>query len=148
MLPPEYHDWMVAQGIAIAPPAGEEPPDAGMALAMAKNAASPLRLTSPAGHTAYQVHPGMPQSAQRLPVTGLAADGRQWAELRLVVDGEIIAAAQSAARLDGWWLLSLGEHRFWLEGETVAGAPTTRSDEALIRVDEYRSDQVTYGVDP
>ena len=148
VLPPEYHDWMVAQGIAIAPPAGEEPPDAGMALAMAKNAASPLRLTSPAGHTAYQVHPGMPQSAQRLPVTGLAADGRQWAELRLVVDGEIIAATQSAARLDGWWLLSLGEHRFWLEGETVAGAPTTRSDEALIRVDEYRSDQVTYGVDP
>ena len=146
VLPPEYHDWMVAQGIAIAPPAAEARP--GDSVALAKSTAPPLRLTSPAGHTAYQVHPGMPQSTQRLPVAGLAADGRLWAELRLVVDGEVITTAQDATRLDGWWLLSLGEHRFWLEGEAVAGAPTTRSGEALIQVDEFRSDQLTYGVEP
>lgn len=148
VLPPEYHDWMMAQGIAIAPPTVEVLPGNSVALAMAKGVASPLRLTNPASHTAYQVHPGMPQSAQRLPVTGLAADGRLWAELRLVVDGKVVTTAQNAARLDGWWSLTLGEHRFWLEGEATEGAPTTRSDDAVIRVDEFRSDQLTYGVDP
>ena len=148
VLPPEYHDWMVAQGIAIAPPAVEAGPGDGVTTATAKRATSPLVLTNPAAHTAYQVHPGMPPAAQRLPVTGLATDGRLWAELRLVVDGDVVAAAQNAARLDGWWPLSLGAHRFWLEGEATAGAPTTRSSEASIRVDEFRSDQITYGVDP
>jgi len=31
----------------------------------------------------------------------MATDGRLWAELRLIVDGKVIATAQNAARLDG-----------------------------------------------
>ena len=148
VLPPEYHDWMVAQGITLAPPTTGENPVEAMMHATAESAASPLLLTSPAAHTAYQIHPGMPQSAQRLPVTGLATDGRLWAELRLVVNGEVIESVQNGARLESWWTLMRGEHRFWLEGEVTGGAPTIRSSESVVRVDEFPVGQLLSGVNP
>ena len=156
MLPPAYHDWMVAQGIAVAPPAvaqamlaRQSSAEPGNIQAAAdvyrKQPAERLILSAPDAHSAYQLHPGMPASSQRLRAVGLTTDGGAWAELRLMVDGHVIAAGQNVARLEGWWPMELGTHRFWLEGEEVAGGEITRSDEASIRVDEFRADPVTLG---
>jgi membrane peptidoglycan carboxypeptidase len=150
MLPPIYHDWMAAQGIAIAPPA--------VAMQMAasparttdgnfqrtanvylKETTAPLMLTQPNSFAAYQLHPGLPARSQRLRIAGLSADGSSWATLRLMVDGEVLATMQDAARISSWWEMQLGAHRFWIEGEAVAGAATVRSGEALIQVDEFQS---------
>jgi membrane peptidoglycan carboxypeptidase len=49
---------------------------------------TPLRLIQPDAFAAYQLHPGLPAANQRLRVEGIVADGGQWAELRLVVDGD------------------------------------------------------------
>ncbi len=156
LLPPEYHAWMLAQGIAIAPPAvqaafaQQEPQLAGNKTAAAgvyaeEQPRAPLRLLQPDSFAAYQLHPGLPAANQRLRVEGIVADGGQWAELRLVVDGEIVAAAQNANRLSAWWEMAVGAHRFWIEGEPDAGDATVRSEAASVRIDEFVSDRVTLG---
>ena len=152
LLPPEYHDWMVGQGIAMAPGRGEERGARGeeeivncqLSIVNCQLPArpSPLVLTGPASFTAYRVHPGMPQQSQRLEVAGYVGDGSPWHSLRLVVDGTVIVQATDAARLSGWWALQLGSHRFWLEGEREAGSSTERSPEAQIRVEEFRTEIV------
>ena len=104
----------------------------------------PLRLIQPDAFAAYQLHPGLPAANQRLRVEGIVADGARWAELRLVVDGATLAAAQDAARLSAWWEMAVGAHRFWSEGEPVAGGATVRSDAVTVQVDEFVSDRVTW----
>jgi len=152
LLPPIYHDWMTAQGIAIAPPA--------VAMQMAANpvgatdgnfqrtanvylkeTTAPLMLTQPDSFAAYQLHPGLPARSQRLRIEGLTANGSSWATLRLMVDGKVLATLQDAARISSWWEMQLGAHRFWIEGEPVAGAATVRSGDASIRVDAFQSNQ-------
>jgi penicillin-binding protein 1C len=158
LLPPDYHDWMLAQGIPIAPPAvraalvQRQPQLAGNKAAVAsvynrEQSRTPLRLIQPDAFTAYQLHPGLPAANQRLRVEGIVADGAQWTELRLVVDGAPIAAAQNANRLSAWWEMGLGAHRFWIEGEPVAGAATVRTAATTVRVDEFVSDRVTWESD-
>ncbi|MBW7885026.1 MAG: penicillin-binding protein 1C [Caldilineaceae bacterium] len=144
MLPPEYHDWMVAHDIAIAPP-GSQALAADNGTGAVRNAANraPLVLVAPASYTAYQIHPGLPQENQRLPVNGMSTDGRLWHSLRLMVDGELLATASNTTRIKGWWTMTLGNHRFWLEGEQVAGGSTVRSAEAQIRVEEFQIDQLS-----
>jgi membrane carboxypeptidase/penicillin-binding protein PbpC len=161
LLPPEYHEWMLAQGIPIAPPAVQaiaqqalQPaPQQSSQFAGNNSAAAsvyaeeqsraPLRLIQPDAFTVYQLHPGLPTASQRLHVEGIVANGVRWAELRLVVDGITIAVAPNAARLSAWWEMAAGEHRFWIEGEPDAGSVTMRSEAAPVRVDEFTSGQVT-----
>jgi penicillin-binding protein 1C len=155
LLPPEYHDWMLAQGIPIAPPAVQAalapqlPELAGNKTAAAgvyaeEQPRTPLRLIQPDAFAAYQLHPGLPAANQRLRVEGIVADGGRWAELRLVVDGTTIASAQNAARLNAWWEMAIGAHRFWIEGEQTEGAATVRSEAVTVQVDEFVSDRVTW----
>ena len=136
VLPPEYHDWMVSQGIAIAP------------LDTAQNTArpttndpgrttQPLVLSAPTANIAYQIHPGVPEERQRIEVAGYSADGQPWAALRLVKDGTVLAQAAQATRLNTWWVLEPGEHRFWLEGTPATGGETVRSDVALVVVENF-----------
>lgn len=139
LLPPEYHDWMVNQRIAIAPPGMAE--GEGIVAGSTDGAAAhdnlPLRLTSPASFTAYQIHPGVPAGSQRLEATGYTADGRPWHSLRLVVDGRVLAEQEKASRLNAWWPITLGAHSVWLEGEQAAGGETIRSNVAQINVNPF-----------
>lgn len=147
-LGPEYHDWMIGQGLpmvncelstvncnrpATSPvagdPAGSEQPT--------------LVLTAPTANTAYQLHPGLPAANQRLEVGGYVADGRVWAELRLVRDGTTLAQAANVSRLQTWWVLEPGQHRFWLEGKATADSEVSSSAPALVVVERYRQQVAT-----
>jgi hypothetical protein len=158
LLGPEYHDWMVGQGIPIAPIAapgealpGTLPetlpgamPAAASALPAAASAPPPaLRLASPASYTAYQLHPGLAAASQKLEVAGYTHAGEPWHHLRLVVDGQVLAEAAAGARLRAWWPMTLGPHAIWLEGERTPGGPTTRSAPAQINVEPFTADAVT-----
>ncbi len=138
MLPPVYHDWMIGQNIAIAPPSATNNRN-GPALdaAAPSDTDEPLVLANPASFTRYQIHPGLPDKNQRLELVGFAADGHLWENLRLVIDGAVVASATDAARLSLWWSLTLGTHQIWLEGEPEAGAAPIRSAMATITVDEF-----------
>ena len=139
---------MVNQGIAIAPAGATEADD--LVYSTGEGGASgaqsvnpPLRLTSPASYTAYQLHPGLDAGSQQLEAGGYTADGRRWHSLRLVVDGEVLAEEENAARLSIWWPLVLGSHSVWLEGEPSAGSPTVRSNIAQVSVDPFTTGAVT-----
>jgi hypothetical protein len=134
---------MRAQGIP-QPPAACGPDnrscDANSRELLLSAAASPdlgslLHLAAPVGNSAYAIHPGVPVERQRIAVDGYTADGQRWSSLRLMVDGEPIVSAVDATELDGWWMLTPGQHTFWLEGEMAADSPTIRSAEATIVVE-------------
>ena len=131
-LPPAYHDWMASQGIPLPPPLPATQVPA--AEATDASSAAELVLAAPADLTEYQLHPGRPVASQRIDVHGYASDGRPWASLRLVVDGDVLAAGEQQADLRAWWPLEPGEHGFWLEGEQAAGDKTVRSAAARVTV--------------
>jgi hypothetical protein len=143
VLPPEYHDWMVTQGIAIAPAGLLQPAGSGQSdPAATAKAAAPLVLTSPASFTSFQIHPGLPAANQRIQVAGYVSDGRPWHALRLVMDGHAIAEAGDAMRVDGWWAMAEGHHQFWLEGQRTPESAVERSAPAQITVDPFEQGQV------
>jgi membrane carboxypeptidase/penicillin-binding protein PbpC len=140
-LPAEYRDWMVGQGIPLPPPVqrgecgaeGEPCP----AHAVAVDATAPLVLSAPTSNIAYQLHPGLPREHQQIEIAGYVVDGAPWAELRLVLNGVALQTAREANRLHTWWLLTPGEHRFWLEGRPSDRAEWVASAPALVVVDEF-----------
>ena len=135
LLPPEYHDWMASQGIALAPV---------RIAAVSAAPVGPLVLTAPASFTNYQLHPGTPPASQQLEVAGFTADSSAWHRLRLMSDSGVLAMASGAARMRAQWPLQAGQHRFWLEGEQTPGGPTQRSDVAQITVGSFAPAQVEY----
>lgn len=140
MLPPEYHDWMVSQGIPLPPPTNHTEQ---AAATTTPGANGPLVLAAPTSNTAYQIHPGVPRDRQRIEVSGYVADGTSWAELRLIVDGQILAEAQNAARLRAWWQFTPGNHTFWLEGKRTAGGENERTTPALVVIESGGNTTVT-----
>jgi membrane carboxypeptidase/penicillin-binding protein PbpC len=142
MLGPEYHEWMVSQGLAIAPVGATNAAAASLA-SMSVAESSPLQLASPASHTAYQLHPGLPGESQRLEVAGYTSDGRAWSSLRLVIDGQVIAEEADSVRLRTLWPMTLGAHAIWLEGERLTGGQTERTQAAQINVDPFAAQSVT-----
>jgi penicillin-binding protein 1C len=136
LLPAAYHEWMVSQGLPLPPPHGKLR-DEGMAAQAGQpprpdSQAEPLLLTDPTSNTAYQIHPGVPLDRQRIKVAGFVADGRPWAVLRLVKDGEVLAEAVSAVRIQTWWSFTPGSHTFWLEGRLTPPADAVQSTPALV----------------
>jgi hypothetical protein len=140
-LPPAYRDWVVSQGIALAPTMGAATTAQNVANAAP---AGPLVLTAPASFANFQMHPGSPAASQQLEVAGFTADGSAWHSLRLVVDDAVIASAGDAAHLRARWPMTLGQHRFWLEGEATPGGLTQRSNVAQITVSDFAPAQVEY----
>ncbi|MEZ4868401.1 MAG: transglycosylase domain-containing protein [Caldilineaceae bacterium] len=142
LLPPEYRDWMVSQGIALAPPTVREvnrnEPAAGPLQAVTGTAGGrSLTLSAPTSNTAFQLHPGVPRGSQRIEVSGYTNDGATWAHLRLIKDEEVLAQADQATRLQSWWVLEPGQHTFWLEGQATATSNWVRSNSAFIVVENF-----------
>jgi penicillin-binding protein 1C len=150
LLPPEYHEWMAMQGIPILDCYAQSPvgsahcaPAAAVQTAQDAGASSrqALVLTAPTSNIAYQIHPGVPLENQQIEVAGYVAQGPTWAEVRLMHNGEVLATAgpgaAPATRLRSWWMLTPGEHRFWLEGEPHAGSATVSTPPALVVVEPF-----------
>ncbi|MEZ4710001.1 MAG: transglycosylase domain-containing protein [Caldilineaceae bacterium] len=149
-LPPEYREWMLAQGIALAPPAPTPAQPANIANstnAIAPAVGQPLLLTAPTSNTAYQIHPGLPADRQRIELSGYAAGGEPWAELRLMKDGEQLWQGTNVSHIEGSWALTEGAHHFWLEGRRAADDEIVRSPPALVQVEPFNavSAQVAVG---
>ena len=142
VLPPAYHDWMVSQGIPIAPPnacvvtGGCEQQVTNRMTATA-NALDALVLSEPTSNTAYQIHPGVPRANQRITPSGYTAAGATWAVLRLVKDGVVLAETPHATRLQSWWVLEPGTHHFWLEGKPTQDEDWVVSAQALVVVETF-----------
>ena len=138
-LPPEYHDWMVSQGIPIAPPAPCLTADCTEAnrLTSAPGVINNLVLQEPTSHTAYQIHPGLPRTNQRINALGYTAGGEAWTTLRLVKDGVVLRETRNATRIQHWWVLEPGQHRFWLEGKATADGEWVMSTEAFVVVKNF-----------
>jgi membrane carboxypeptidase/penicillin-binding protein PbpC len=134
VLPPAYHDWMLAQGVPLPPPAAAA---ATPGTVSASQAAGPLVLTAPTSNTAYRIHPGVPRERQRIEIAGYVASGERWAELRLMQDGVTLAEANDAGRMSVWWMLTPGAHRFWMEGRRTSTDLSVTSDAALVIVDDF-----------
>ncbi|CAN5725907.1 PBP1A family penicillin-binding protein [soil metagenome] len=137
-LPPEYTNWMLAQGIALAPP----DQDRNSSLATGNRQPTtpntqPLVLTAPTSNIGYEIHPGVPRERQRIEVAGYSADGAVWAELRLIKDGTLLAQATNATRISAWWVLEPGQHQFWLEGTQKTAGAQVRSDRAAVIVENF-----------
>lgn len=156
LLPPEYHDWMAAQGILNAECGTRSAESIGSTSAclatdselMVSHSALPipappsgpaLVLAAPTSNTGYQIHPGVPRANQRIEVVGYTATGQPWAELRLVKDGVILAEGAGVRRLNIWWVLEEGEHYFWLEGRPAEGGEQVTSSRALVVVEPFQA---------
>jgi hypothetical protein len=129
---------MIAQGIAQAPGSGGKG-RVSRAESLPPNLRS-LILATPASNIAYQIHPGVDADRQRIKIGGYVGDGSDWAELRLVKDGEILATDNEAGRIETWWTLTPGEHRFWLEGRANGEEEVERTAPALVIVEEFVKD--------
>lgn len=141
----EYHDWMIAQGIPImdcqASGACQSLSENSSEPQLTQQPASHLILRSPTSHTAYQIHPGLPQSHQRIEIAGYVANGQPWAELALQKDGVVLTRATNTNRLQSWWTLEIGTHQFELVGRPTADSDLIRSPAALVVVDDYQQPQ-------
>jgi len=146
MLPPKYHDWMVSQGIPLAPP-DPCPPDADCGrlhiVDTSANVINNLVLHEPTSNTAYQIHPGMPRANQRIAIGGYTGDGQTWVALRLVKDGTVLTENAVVARLNSWWVLEPGQHQFWLEGKPTEETEWVASERAFVTVETFVADQAT-----
>ena len=152
LLPAAYHDWMIGQGIALAPPdpCGATLAGCGMmvsaptdtATAKVARPAPTLVLAAPTSNTAYQIHPGLPVANQRIRIGGYVSAGGAWAQLRLMKDDLVLAEGGDARRLESWWVLEPGAHRFWLEGKTTKHSEWTRSESAFVVVENFVAQNV------
>jgi hypothetical protein len=94
--------------------------------------ADSLTLTSPIDNTTYRITPNLDLSAQQLSFSAPTAPGL--AQMTFFVDG-IPLATLSSPPYQVWWTLSLGEHRFWVEGVMTNGE-TVKSNVATVVVVE------------
>jgi penicillin-binding protein 1C len=145
-LPPEYHEWMVGEEIAIAPASAPHLTATGqnVTIAVGQDATTgtgPLVLSAPVTRSEYRLHPGVPRANQRFEVSGYVRDGAPWAELRLVASGPsgevALATAQDASRLSTWWQIEPGEWTFRLEGRADGTSATQQSATAFVQVNEF-----------
>ena len=79
---------------------------------------------------------------QRIRIGGYVSAGGAWAQLRLMKDDLVLAAGGDARRLESWWVLEPGAHRFWLEGKTTKHSEWTRSESAFVVVENFVAQNV------
>lgn len=145
-LSPAYYTWANSEGVALLTPqlAAAIQSPAGEDAALSEG--EMLVLSEPASNVAYRTWPGLPAESQRIAVRGYAADGAAWHTLRLVArSGEseqVIATAQNASQIDGWFVIEPGDWVFVLEGVRSAESATEQSAMALVQVEAYATASV------
>ncbi len=120
-IPIEAQDWARSQGWLLSDDANGKPAPA-----------TDLTLTSPIDNTTYRITPDLDLSAQQLRVSMLTVSGLS--QVTFFVDG-VALTTLSASPYEAWWMLSVGEHRFWAEGVTTGGE-TVKSNVVTITVVE------------
>jgi 1A family penicillin-binding protein len=121
VLPIEAQAWARSQGLPLLDEANGNP-----------LGADSLTLTSPIDNTTYRITPNLDLSAQQLSFSAPTVPGL--AQMTFFVDG-IPLATLSSPPYQVWWTLSLGEHRFWVEGVMTNGE-TVKSNVATVVVVE------------
>jgi membrane peptidoglycan carboxypeptidase len=106
-LAPEYQAWARDSGIPQL--AASSPAASGQLASLSGKDDVPLRLVSPDPGRSLRIDPGLPPSAQQLPVTALP--GFAAARVTLTVDGVPFAQVE-APEYTAWWLLQEGRHVF------------------------------------
>jgi len=102
----------------------------GFALLGDKTDSPALILTSPTDNTTYRLSPNFDLSAQQLNISALADSN--FKQVTFFVDGVAIATI-SAPPFQTWWMLAVGEHRFWAEGIKMNGEKM-KSNEVRVTV--------------
>ena len=120
-IPIEAQDWARSQGLPLLDDANATP-----------GATSGLTLISPTDNTTYRITPDLDLSAQQLALSALTE--ADLAQVTFFVDGSALGTL-SAPPYQTWWMLSIGEHRFWAEGVTANGQ-TVKSNVVTITVVE------------
>ena len=118
-IPIEAQDWARSQGLPLLDDANATP-----------GATSGLTLISPTDNTTYRITPDLDLSAQQLALSALTE--ADLAQVTFFVDGSALGTL-SAPPYQTWWMLSIGEHRFWAEGVTANGQ-TVKSNVVMITV--------------
>ena len=106
-LPVEAQAWARSQGLPLLDLANEPNFEADF-----------LTLTSPTDHTTYRITPNLDLSAQQLAFSAPTVPGLT--QMNFFVDGTSFATLNSPP-YQVWWPLSLGQHRFWVEGIMSTG---------------------------
>ena len=106
-IPIEAQAWARSQGFLLLDDANDTPP-----------ATDVLILISPVDNTTYRLTPRLNLSAQQVAFSTLADPG--FAQVTFFVNG-IALTTLSAPPYKTWWTLSIGEHRFWVEGVKTNG---------------------------
>ncbi len=106
-IPIEARNWAHAQGFLLLDDANA-----------ATNLTDSLTLISPINNTTYRLAPTLDLSAQQISFSTLV--NSDFAQVTFFVDG-IALTALSTPPFQTWWTLSLGEHRFWVEGIKTDG---------------------------
>ena len=75
-------------------------------------------LLSPRPNTTYRMDPYFDLSAQQVQIE--AAGGEGISQVTIWVDGSPVMTPSSPP-YRAWWSLSIGEHRFWVQGVNAKG---------------------------
>ncbi len=106
-IPIEAQAWARSQGLPLLDNVNAMP-----------SAISELTLTSPTDNTTYRITPDLDLSAQQLQISTLTVPDLM--QVTFFVDGSALTTL-SAPPYQTWWMLSVGEHRFWAEGVMTSG---------------------------
>jgi len=77
-----------------------------------------LVLLSPLPNTTYRMDPNFDPSSQQIQIE--VAVGQGISQVTIWADGNLLTTLSSPP-YQAWWILSAGEHRFWVEGLGVNG---------------------------
>jgi len=118
-IPIEAQDWARSQGLPLLDDANGTTPST-----------NSLALISPVDKTTYRLTPDLDLSTQQISFAILTDPS--FAQVTFFVDG-VALTTLSAPPYQTWWMLSLGEHRFWAEGLNANGE-TIKSNVVTISV--------------
>ncbi len=130
-LPVEAQPWARAQGL---PLLVDYQQNTDSQNAITQNAsgqnANGLMLISPTPNTTYRITPDLNLSAQQLSVEAVA--NQSFSKVTIYADGNPLQTFANPP-YQTWWILSAGQHQFWVEGVTTSGE-TVKSDVTIITV--------------
>jgi len=135
-LPAEYQAWARKNGVPqLVQGSGGAGEQGGGVPSTSASSAPLLALTSPDPNRVYRIDPGLPASAQEVPITALpdfSLTG-QADRITLLVDGEPFATV-AGPDYTAWWRLTRGRHIFQAAAVEADGVQV-RSESIVVFVD-------------